>query len=267
MSTGANEINTINRTVMAGSAMVARVVLGSAVFCVKCSSDLIKNFFAAVAGSDSVGGKETLAALLKSGEPLEVYSFTEDKFKLFGEQAKRYGIAYSVVKRDAEDKINGTYDVMIKRSDAGKLSRVLDKIGYSTVETDAYAETVSSEENINKEPDGMTVTPGESRKLVELMLEPDTKMMGNSQNPGLSAEREPLSADILPEKRNSVAERLDNIKNIINNRGYDDSEINNNLVQQMLSGFDEEKNKEENMVNIFQNGIFNNSVAGKENSL
>lgn len=256
MSTGANEINTINRTAMAGAAMVARVVLGSSVHFVKLSSDVAKNFFAAVVHSDKLGGKENLSKLLKSGEPLEIYSFTEDKFKLFADEAKRYGIVYSVVKRDDDDLKNGNYDVMIKRSDAGKLSRVLDKIGYATTKPGAMVETVSSEENRNKEPDGVTMTTEESRNLIDIMLSPDER--GMKQNPDLSAEREPLSADISPEKRTSVTERMDKIKdNIINRQESGNESSYNNLVNTMLSGYEDESD-------ILMGG---NVPDGKENSL
>lgn len=269
MSTGANEINTINRTAMAGAAMVARVVIGTGVFFVNCTGNVAAKFFAAVEGSDNIGGKEKLAKLLKSGEPLEVYSFTEEKFKLFAKQAERYGIVYSVVKRDEEDELNGTYDVMVKRSDAGKLSRVLEKIGYSTTEPEATVEPVASEENVNNEPDGFTMTPKESRDLMGLMLEPDDRTMGNDQNPDLTAEREPLSADISPEKRNSVAERIENIKSVINNGSYENNESSNNLINNMLSGYDEVNDKESSINTIQDESeiLMGNVSDGKEVSL
>ncbi|MBQ9199421.1 MAG: PcfB family protein [Lachnospiraceae bacterium] len=232
MSTGTNEVNTINQT-------VARVVLGSSVFLVKCSSNIVKNFFAAVAHSEKTSGKERLSKLLRSGEPLEIYTLSEDKFKLFKEHADRYGIVFSVVKRDSKDKKDNTYDVMVKKSDAGKLSRVFDKIGYATTKPGASVETVSSEDNRNKEPDGVTMTTEESRNLMDIMLSPDER--GMNQNPDMTAEREPLYADTSIEKRSSVNEKMDNYRNLKNRQ--EDESSHSNMVNTMLSGYEDEKNK------------------------
>ena len=265
MNNGASEINTINRVSMAGTAMVARVVLGSAVFFVKCSCEVVKNFFAAAAGSESIRGKEKLTRLLKSGASLEVYTFTKEQFKAFAKQANRYGIVYSVVRRDAEDKADGTYDVMVKRSDAGKLTRVLDKIGYSTAKPVGNAEPVSEEKNNNKEPDGVTVTPEESRELVSLMLQPDERQRDSSQNPDYSAEGEPLSADISPEKRTSVNERMEKIRSDI--KQNEASENGDQLVGQMLSGYDKENDDENINLNLNQESELMGDFSGKEDAL
>ncbi|MBQ8912486.1 MAG: PcfB family protein, partial [Lachnospiraceae bacterium] len=271
----ANEFYTFNRTAIEGAAMVARVVIGSSIHFVKLTGDKAKNFVSAVVHSEKTGGKERFSKLLKSGEPLEIYSFTEEKMKLFENQAKRYGIVYCVVKRDAEDEKTGNYDVMVKKSDAGKLKRVFDKIGYATTKPDAAAEPISEEQNINNEPSGMTVTPEESRNLVSIMLEPDDRQMGDGQNPDLTAERKPLSADISPEKRTSVAKRMDNIKDVMKIKSESEQESGySNIVNQMLSDYipEDEDDKEKNNIadNISNSGsdISAGIISeGKESSL
>ncbi len=235
MSTGAKEIDTINRAAVQGSSMVARVVISSSVYFVRLSGTVAKDFFAAVVHSEKTAGKENLAKLLKTGEPLELYTFTEDKMKLFANEAKKYGIVYSVVKRDAADEKQGIYDVMVKKSDAGKLSRVLDKIGYANVEV-VEAEPIKEEVNSSKEQDGVSMTPKESRRLVDLMLQPDERGKDQSLNPELTAEREYLSAGISPEKRPSVEKKMEDIKMHMN-----EASDTQNMINQMLSSDDSEE--------------------------
>ena len=272
MSTGANEVNIINRTAMAGSAMVARIVLGSSVHFVKLSGVASIRFFGAVFHS-KVTAQAMVSTILKKG-PASIYQLTGDEMKRFKPQAKRYGILFAVVKRDAEDKLDNTYDVLVSNSDAGKLSRLFDKIGYATIKPDAAAEPISEEQNINNEPNGMTVTPEESRNLVSIMLEPDDRQMGDNQNPDLTAEREPLSADISPEKRTSVAKRMDNIKDVMKIKSESEQESGySNIVNQMLSDYiledeqDKEKTEFDNNAAYSESDILTGIVSeGKEES-
>jgi len=78
-------------------------------------------------------GKERLNTMLKSGKPLEIFSVKESDLKKFSQAAKEYGIVYCVLRntKDCPDKL---VDVMVKADDAPKISRIVERFNFATVD-------------------------------------------------------------------------------------------------------------------------------------
>jgi hypothetical protein len=78
-------------------------------------------------------GKARLASMLKSGKPLEIFSVKETDLKKFVQGAKKYGIVYCVLK-NAKGCPDGLCDIMVKADDAPKISRLVERLKFATVD-------------------------------------------------------------------------------------------------------------------------------------
>jgi len=78
-------------------------------------------------------GKERLSSMLKSGKPLEIFSVKESDLKQFSQAAKDYGIVYCVL-RSTKNSPDGLCDVMVKADDAPKISRIVERFNFATVD-------------------------------------------------------------------------------------------------------------------------------------
>lgn len=78
-------------------------------------------------------GKARLTSMLKSGKPLEIFSVKESDLKTFASGAKEYGIVYCVL-RNPKNSPDGLCDVMVKADDAPKISRLVERFHFATVD-------------------------------------------------------------------------------------------------------------------------------------
>ena len=78
-------------------------------------------------------GKARLTSMLKSGKPLEIFSVKESDLKTFVAGAKEYGIVYCVL-RNPKNSPDGLCDVMVKADDAPKISRLVERFHFATVD-------------------------------------------------------------------------------------------------------------------------------------
>ena len=70
-------------------------------------------------------GKSRLTAMLKSGKPLKVYEIQQKDLKNFAQEAKRYGVLYTVLR--SKDKNDTTIDIISRVEDASKIQRITDR--------------------------------------------------------------------------------------------------------------------------------------------
>jgi hypothetical protein len=82
-------------------------------------------FLRAVAEKGKLFGEVSQKGMLKTGEQLSIVPIPEDRMTEFILRAKHYGLVYHTV--DAPE--NGTYDVMIKKTDMEKFNAVIDRMG------------------------------------------------------------------------------------------------------------------------------------------
>lgn len=91
---------------------------------------------AVAASREQSKGKARLGSLLKSGKELSVFTLTQEQLKPFAREAKRYGVLYTVVK-DKEK--SGPLDLIVRREDAGKINRIIDRLGIGTVRPESLS--------------------------------------------------------------------------------------------------------------------------------
>lgn len=84
--------------------------------------------------------------MLKSGKELKVFAVHHSDLKKFCEEAKRYGVLYSVLKE--RNNTDGICDIMVRAEDAAKISRIVDKYELATIDTEAMRKAA-----LAKQPD------------------------------------------------------------------------------------------------------------------
>ena len=84
---------------------------------------LAATLYAILTDKKKVKGKARLDSLLKSGKELKVFAIRHEDLKKFCEEAKRYGVLYSVLKE--KNNTDGICDIMVRAEDASKISRIV----------------------------------------------------------------------------------------------------------------------------------------------
>jgi hypothetical protein len=78
-------------------------------------------------------GKARLTSMLKSGQPLEVFSVRESDVKQFVQGAKQYGVVYCAL-RNRKNRPDGMCDIMVKAEDAPKINRIVERFNLVAVD-------------------------------------------------------------------------------------------------------------------------------------
>ena len=141
---------------------VAAKISGSA------AKSLAAMLYAMLNDKKKVKGKTRLDALLRSGKELKVFALRHDDLKVFCEEAKRYGVLYSILKE--KNNTDGICDIMVRAEDAAKISRIVDKFELATIDTKAIRESIMSQKE-NPLKDIKPMTPEEHDKLVESLMD------------------------------------------------------------------------------------------------
>lgn len=101
-------------------------------------------------------GAQRLAAMLKSGRELTVFSVPEQRLKEFAQEAKRYGVTYCAL-RDSKVQ-DGVVDLLVRAEDAPKINRIVERYGI-----------VRPEQELPQNPsrDRVPSTPGQEKQCRE----------------------------------------------------------------------------------------------------
>lgn len=107
------------------------------------AKSLAAMLYAILTDQKKVKGKTRLDSMLKSGKELKVFAIRHKDLKLFCEEAKRYGVLYSVLKE--KNNTDGICDIMVRAEDAAKISRIVDKFELATIDTNVIRESIMNE--------------------------------------------------------------------------------------------------------------------------
>lgn len=190
------------------------------------AKSLAATLYAILTDKKKVKGKARLDSLLKSGKELKVFAIRHEDLKTFCEEAKRYGVLYSVLKE--KNNTDGICDIMVRAEDASKISRIVDKFELATIDTKAIRESIMNEKE-NPLKDTPVLTEKEHDDLVNTLMgstKQDKKIdTPQSENPTTARTQkksdnqfEPISKkasvaeDISKKKRPSVRQELKTIK-------------------------------------------------------
>ena len=85
---------------------------------------------AAAASSHKTRGQARLASLLRSGKELRVFPIRASDLRTFAQEARRYGIVYTVVKQKGAAE---SVDLLVRAEDASKVNRIAERNGFARV--------------------------------------------------------------------------------------------------------------------------------------
>lgn len=165
MNTGGETADQIVKMSLEGIEVAANIALkagGSA------TRSLAAMLYAIITDQKKVKGKTRLDSLLKSGKELKVFAIRNQDLKLFCEEAKRYGVLYSVLKE--KNNTDGICDIMVRAEDAAKISRIVDKFELATIDTKAIRESILAERE-NKLKDFPIMNDKEHDELVKSLMD------------------------------------------------------------------------------------------------
>ena len=174
------------------------------------AKSLAATLYAILTDKKKVKGKTHLNSLLKSGKELKVFAIRHEDLKIFCEEAKRYGVLYSVLKE--KNNKDGICDVMVRAEDASKISRIVDKFELAKIDTKAIKEAILAQKD-NPIKDIPVMSNKEHDKLVN-------ELMNEAKNPEKARKTKsdsrsgPFSKSaVAKNERPSVKKQLADIKN------------------------------------------------------
>lgn len=118
-------------------------------------------------------GKVRLSNMLKSKDPLKIFTIKSEDLKKFSQEAKRYGVLYCVLADKKNDKIDGMVDIMVKESDASKINRIAERFKFARVDTATIEKELEKEK---EERNAMEQAKSEDEKFIDDVLsQPEPK--------------------------------------------------------------------------------------------
>lgn len=215
MATGGETADQAVRMTLQGIEVAANVALKAGGM---ASKSLAVTLYAILTDKKKVKGKTRLQSMLKSGRELKVFAIRHEDLKTFCNEAKRYGVLYSVLKE--KNNTDGIVDIMVRAEDASKISRIVDKFELATVDTKAIRDSILAKQSqqLNDVP---VLNDDEHDRLVASLMDSMKGEKTNRENPTLARTKkkdenqfEPILEGMVPTttKRPSVRKELNEIR-------------------------------------------------------
>lgn len=160
------------------------------------AKSLAAMLYAVLTDQKKVKGKARLESLLKSGKELKVFAIRSEDLKLFCNEAKKYGVLYSVVKE--KNSKDGICDIMVRAEDAEKITRIVDKFELATIDTKAIKESILAERAQKQEffKDVPVMSEEDHDNLVSSLMDSLNKENTKETNPSMAQPKSPVSEPI-----------------------------------------------------------------------
>ena len=203
MNAGGETADQVVRMSLQGIEVAANIALkiGGA-----ATKSLAATLYAMLNDKKKVKGAARLNSMLQSGKELKVFAIRHEDLKTFCQEAKRYGVLYSVL--EEKNNTDGICDIMVRAEDASKISRIVDKFELATIDTKAMRESILSERENQPLKDVPVMSAEEHDDLIDSLMS-STKQEEKSfaENPTIA--RTQKTSDVPSEhisKRANVAE-------------------------------------------------------------
>ena len=165
MNAGGETADQVVRMSLQGIEVAANIALkiGGA-----ATKSLAATLYAMLNDKKKVKGAARLNSMLQSGKELKVFAIRHEDLKIFCQEAKRYGVLYSVLKE--KNNTDGICDIMVRAEDAPKISRIVDKFELATVDTKAMRESILSEREGQPLKDVPVMSDEEHDSLIDSLM-------------------------------------------------------------------------------------------------
>ena len=157
--------------------MAVKIMLEGSEVALKLTGTASKNIAAFLVNyfksNTKTRGKTRMAALLKSGQPLDVYQINVNEFKTFAKEAKKYGILYSVLGNKSINQEDGKIDIMSRVADKPLINRVVNRFNLNKSDlAEIKADIVKQLDEVNNEQkDGQSLDIKQSKDKAKLVKE------------------------------------------------------------------------------------------------
>ncbi len=118
-------------------------------------------------------GKTRLTNMLKTKEPLKIFTIRAEDLKKFSQEAKKYGVLYCALADKKNQKIDGMVDIMVRESDASKINRISERFKFARVDTGSIEREIekNKEKRNGQEPQDKGVQEkSEDEKFIDDIL-------------------------------------------------------------------------------------------------
>lgn len=165
MNAGGETADQVVRMSLQGIEVAANIALkiGGA-----ATKSLAATLYAMLNDKKKVKGAARLNSMLQSGKELKVFAIRHEDLKTFCQEAKRYGVLYSVLKE--KHNTDGICDIMVRAEDASKISRIVDKFELATVDTKAMRESIMAEREGQSLKDVPVMSEEEHDTLIDSLM-------------------------------------------------------------------------------------------------
>lgn len=165
MNAGGETADQVVRMSLQGIEVAANIALkiGGA-----ATKSLAATLYAMLNDKKKVKGAARLNSMLQSGKELKVFAIRHEDLKIFCQEAKRYGVLYSVLKE--KNNTDGICDIMVRAEDASKISRIVDKFELATIDTKAMRESILSERENRPLKDVPVMSAEEHDDLIDSLM-------------------------------------------------------------------------------------------------
>lgn len=177
MNAGGETADQVVRMSLQGIEVAANIALkiGGA-----ATKSLAATLYAMLNDKKKVKGATRLNSMLQSGKELKVFAIRHEDLKTFCQEAKRYGVLYSVLKE--RHNTDGICDIMVRAEDASKISRIVDKFELATIDTKAMRESILSERESQPLKDVPVMSAEEHDDLIDSLMS-STKQEEKAEHP------------------------------------------------------------------------------------
>lgn len=153
-------------------------------------------------------GKTNLNNMLKSGNPLQIFSLKQDELKKFHDESKKYGILYTALIDKKHPDTDGLVDIMVRQQDAIRVNHIFDRFKLSAVnlaDIRTEVEKDKMEEMLQDAKErGIEVKSNEEKLVDDIMSKPIQKEENELSNPNVAkTEKSPLSEPLSENKNKS----------------------------------------------------------------
>ena len=134
-------------------------------------------------------GKARLTSMLRSGKELKVFTVKNTDLRKFTQEAKKYGVLYCILTDRKNKGPSAEVDVIARAEDASKISRIVERLNLTSVDTASIVTTVEKIRDAKDgqpEPEIGVQEKAEKDKLLDVLMGKPMQKEENAPNPLLA---------------------------------------------------------------------------------
>ena len=180
MSNGADAAEQIVRLSLDGVEVAARLTGSAAKNIALLLASVLKQ-------EQKTKGKARLTNMIRSGKELKVFAIPQRNLKKFTEQAKRYGVLYTVLRDKSSKDGNAPVDIIARAEDAAKIQRIVDRFELGKVDKTAIVTEAQKASEKREAPAAERPVKTRGERIVE-------EAMGEAAKPERPTQQNPTAA-------------------------------------------------------------------------